>query len=252
MKEITSEILEKKYFIFDIDGTLIDSMGMWNLVDQQVIFNQLGVMVDIDEIKAFRDSVIYNNQNVHGDIYMTYYAELIKYLGLDMTPEQYREELTKMSNHLSVNELDYKPGADEFLKAIKQMGKKVGVATTTIRSQYDIYENKNQKLIKKAPLKNLVDVKVLCEDVTRKKPDPEVYLKVLADFGCDAKDCIVFEDSLNGIISAKEAGIDVVAVYDDSAKNEQELIDKITDYKVESFEVLMRILGLDKSQNQPQ
>ena len=74
-------------------------------------------------------------------------------------------------------------------------------------------------MIEKAPLKKLVNVKVLCEDVSKKKPDPEVYLKVMDSFGCKAEDCVVFEDSLNGVISAKEAGIDVVAIYDDSAIN---------------------------------
>ena len=250
MKNIR-EILDRKYFIFDIDGTLIDSMGMWNLVDQEVLFKHLGRTVDLMEIKAFRDSVIYNSQNVHGDIYMTYYEELIKAYGLDMTAEQYRQERGDLSRFLSVNKLDYKPGADRFLLAISELGKKIGVASTTVKRQYDIYINQNKNLIKKAPLKSLVDVAVLCEDVSKKKPDPEAYLKVMEAFGCKPSECVVFEDSLNGIISAKEAGLEVVAVYDDSAADEQELIAKIADFQVESFDELIKTLGLSKPQGQP-
>lgn len=252
MREITGKLLDKKYFIFDIDGTLVDSMGMWNLVDQKVLFDNFGIEVSQKDIKMFRDSVLYNTQNVHGDIYMIYYAELIKYFNLGITPEEFRVLRHDLSNYLSINELDYKAGADEFLKLVKLLGKKVGVATTTVKRQYDIYENQNAKMMKKAPLKKFVDAVVLCEDVQRKKPDPEAYLLVMEKLGAKPHECIVFEDSLNGIISAKDAGIDVVAVYDESAQNEQDVIDKIADYKVESFSELIKILGFDKPQNQPE
>ena len=102
--------------------------------------------------------------------------------------------------------------------------------------------------MKKAPFQKYVDIKVLCEDVEKKKPDPEAYLKVLKLFNCDAKDCIVFEDSLNGAIAAKEAGIEVVAIYDDSAKSEQDLLSKIVDYKIDSFEEFIEKSGLNKLQ----
>ena len=153
---------------------------------------------------------------------------------------------------MSVNELDYKEGAADFLNALSMLGKKIGVATTTTKKQYSIYEELNQKMIKQAPLKKLVDAAVLCEDVTRKKPDPEAYLKVMQLLGAKPNECIVFEDSLNGVMAAKTAGIEVCSVYDESAKTEQDIISKIADYKVSSFAELVKMLGLDKDQNQPQ
>ena len=138
------------------------------------------------------------------------------------------------------------------LKLLKELGKKIGVATTTTRKQYSIYEDLNTKMIKQAPLKKLVDEAVLCEDVTRKKPDPEAYLLVMKKLGARPEECLVFEDSLNGVMAAKTAGIEVCSVYDESARSEQDIIAKIADYKVESFEEFIKILGLDKSQSQPQ
>lgn len=70
--------------------------------------------------------------------------------------------------------------------------------------------------------------------------------------GAKPEECIVFEDSLNGVISAKSAGIEVCAVYDESSANEQDIIDKIADYKIETFDELIKLLGLDKPQGQPQ
>ena len=252
MKEITERLLDKKYFIFDIDGTLVDSMGMWNLVDQKVLLDNFGIEVSQMDIKMFRDSVLYNADNVHGDIYMIYYDELVKFFNLGITADDFRKLRHDLSNYLSINELDYKKGAADFLNVLKELGKKIGVATTTTTRQYNIYEEQNQKMIKQAPLKKLVNAAVLCEDVTRKKPDPEAYLLAMQKLGAKPEECIVFEDSLNGVMSAKNAGIEVCAVYDESAANEQDVIEKIADYKVESFEEIIKILGLDKPQGQPQ
>lgn len=242
MKPITEKILDKKYFIFDIDGTLIDSMSMWNLVDQHILFEKFGISASQEDIKAFRDSVIYDDKNVHGNIYMIYYEELVKLFNLDVSAQEFKAMRNELSNYISIYELDYKSGADKFLNLISEQGKKIAVATTTTYSQYDIYENKNQNLIKKAPFKKLIDVAVLCEDVKRKKPDPEAYLLAMKKLGAKPEECIVFEDSLNGVISAKDAGIEVCAIFDESAKSEQEIIEKIADYKIASFDELVKIL----------
>ena len=73
MKEITEKMLDKKCFIFDIDGTVVDSMPMWSKIDQMAIFSATGLLVPADEIKAFRDSIIYSPDNIGGDIYSTYF-----------------------------------------------------------------------------------------------------------------------------------------------------------------------------------
>lgn len=252
MKEITGKLLDKKYFIFDIDGTLVDSMPMWNLIDQKVLFDNFGIAVAAEDIKAFRDSILYDDRHVSGDIYAIYYEEFVKLFNLGITGKDFKRLRYNLATHLSVYELDFKNGAPEFLNVLKMLGKKIGVATTTTRKQYSIYEDLNQKMIKQAPLKKIVDAVVLCEDVTRKKPDPEAYLKVMQMLGAKPEECIVFEDSLNGVMAAKTAGIEVCSVYDESARNEQDVIAKIADYKVESFSELVKTLGFDKPQGQPE
>ena len=58
MNKINAKLLDKKYFIFDIDGTLVDSMGMWNLVDQKVLLDNFGIEVSQMDIKILRDAYI--------------------------------------------------------------------------------------------------------------------------------------------------------------------------------------------------
>ena len=244
MKQITEQMLEKKYFIFDIDGTLVDSMGMWNLVDKITIFNRTGLTVPNEHIKALRDSVLYAEDNLAGNIYDLFYAEVIGQYGLDMTVEEYSNARHELADYISINELDFKPGAAKFLNILKSLGKKIGITTTTTKRQLGIYCEQNKKMNAQAPLKKLADVIVACEDVSRKKPDPEGYLKTVEKLGADKKDCIVFEDSLSGAIAAKEAGLEVVSVYDESARAEQQYLEQIVDYKVESFDELIQILGL--------
>ena len=252
MNKINAKLLDKKYFIFDIDGTLIDSMGMWNSIDQKVLLDIFGIEVSQMDIKILRDKALYSEQNIQGDIYMIYYNDLVNTYNLGVSAEEFMQLGSDLLINLSVNELDYKKGAGEFLLALKDLGKMIGVASTTTKAQYNIYEEFNQNMISKAPLKNLVNAAVLCEDVSKKKPDPEAYLLVMQKLGAKPDECLVFEDSFNGVIAAKNAGIEVCSVYDEWAENEQDLIDKIADYKVKSFDELMKILELDKEQSQPQ
>ena len=168
MKQINEKLLDKKYFIFDIDGTLVDSMSMWNLVDQIAIFNLTGREVSEEEIKAFRDSVLYHISNISGDIYTLFYASVIEQYGLGVTVEEYQNLRHDNADMLSVNAVDFKPGAGEFLQILKQLGKKIGIATTTTKPQLELYSERNKNMPQKANLNKIADAIVACEDVTLK------------------------------------------------------------------------------------
>ena len=248
MKQINEKLLDKKYFIFDIDGTLVDSMSMWNLVDQIAIFNLTGREVSEEEIKTFRDSVLYHISNISGDIYTLFYASVIEQYGLGVTVEEYQNLRHDNADMLSVNAVDFKPGAGEFLQILKKLGKKIGIATTTTKPQLELYSERNKNMPQKANLNKIADAIVACEDVTLKKPHPEAYLKVVEKLGAKPHECIVFEDSINGVIAAKEAGLEVCAVYDKTAAAEQDLINKVVDFKIDSFDELIKVLGLENLQ----
>ena len=66
---------DKKVIIFDLDGTLIDSIGIWNMTDQQLIYDYSGITVDQDSVQADRDYFLNNNPS--SDIYTAYCEFLI-------------------------------------------------------------------------------------------------------------------------------------------------------------------------------
>ena len=248
MEEISKKILDRKYFIFDIDGTLVDSMEMWNTIDQVAVLRASGTYVDSEDVKTIRDSVIYGENNLGGNIYDAFYAELIALFHLKMTVEEYKESRKELADRLSKEEVKFKPGAGEFLQILKILEKKIGIASTTTKGQIDFYSNHNKNMNRVANLQKVADAIVLFEDVTFKKPHPEAYLKVMEKLGAKPEECVVFEDSLSGVMAAKEAGLDVVAVYDKSAENEQPYIAQLADYQVESFDELIKALDLEKHQ----
>ena len=64
------KLRDKKYIIFDMDGTLIDSIGVWNITDQKLIEEYAGITIDLDTIQLERDSFLHSNQD--SDIYVAY------------------------------------------------------------------------------------------------------------------------------------------------------------------------------------
>ena len=78
---------------------------------------------------------------------------------------------------------------------------------------------------------------VVCErDVKRGKPEPDIYLKVLELLGDSPENCVIFEDSLAGIASAKSAGIEVIAV---ASTSKREKLEELDVRVIESFDELM-------------
>lgn len=111
-----------------------------------------------------------------------------------------------------------------FLSALKQAGFKTGVATSAPRANLDL-------IMGKLGFEPLMESIMASENVTRHKPDPEVYLKSAMNLGIDPGRCVVFEDSFSGISAALNAGMKVVGVLSSHAREELPPCDRyITDY----------------------
>ncbi len=87
MKELSQlRLKDKKYIIFDMDGTLIDSIGIWNVIDQKLIEEYGGMNINLDDIQLERDAFLHNNQD--SDIYLAYCEYLIKKYGFTIEDAQ--------------------------------------------------------------------------------------------------------------------------------------------------------------------
>lgn len=101
---------------------------------------------------------------------------------------------------------DYVAGFEQYIRALRQQGVKTAVVTSS-------NQPKMQAVYARRPeFKTLFDAILTSEDFERSKPDPDCYLKAAARFGLKAEDCVVFEDSFNGLRSGRAAGMRVVGL----------------------------------------
>lgn len=207
--------------IFDIDGTLVDSMGVWYDIDVEY-FKLLGIPMpatiqkDIEGM-SFTETAIYFKETFH----IT-----------DKTIEDIKLDWIRMAHEKYLYEIKEKPGAGEYINFLKERGIKTGCATSNDR---------NLALAALQPhgwLEKMDAVRTACE-VNAGKPAPDIYLKVAEDLGVAPENCLVFEDIPNGMRAGKAAGMTVVGVEDESAKKHKEEIDSICDYFIKDyFEIL--------------
>ena len=122
----------------------------------------------------------------------------------------------------------YKPfikplaGLIDFLEILKSKGIPMAIATSGIQPNIDF-------MFEEVPIKPYFTEVVNSSHITKGKPDPEIYLKVASLLRISPKNCLVFEDAVVGIKSAKAAGMKVIAVATTQPKEELSLADMIID-----------------------
>lgn len=232
--------LDKKVIIFDLDGTLIDSVWIWNATDRKLL-KELSSNEDyeVEDIQHFRDAILstYNK----GNIYLNYCDILGKMFDSNLTAEQILNNRWQISTEF-FKELSYKPEATEVLKVLKANGLKLVIATTGTKQFVDVCRNENENIKKAADFDKTFDLIVTRDDVKENKPSPDIHLKVMELLGVKPEDCLVVEDSLMGVQAAKNAGIDVVTIYDKYADNDREKINEISRYNFEDFNQMVEVI----------
>jgi beta-phosphoglucomutase-like phosphatase (HAD superfamily) len=103
----------------------------------------------------------------------------------------------------------------------------------------DIYRTLNKNINAKAPLDEYFDLIYTREDVSKIKPDPEVYQKAMQKFNAKPEECIIFEDSLIGIEAAKKAGIETIAIYDKYSDADTKAIKSQADFYLHDYTELL-------------
>ncbi len=184
-----------KAAIFDLDGTLIDSLGVWERIDIAFL-----------EKRKLNPPESYVN-DICGLSFRQTAEYLISLFSLDELAEDLMKEWNDMAAHEYANTVFLKPHAKEYLMSLHSRGIKIATATS-------LPNQLSEPALKNNGIYHLFDAFCSTDETGKSKEQPDVYLLAAKKLNIPPNECIVFEDILPGIKSAKAAGMKAFCVHD--------------------------------------
>jgi len=180
--------------IFDLDGLLVDSERYWNEA-RRAMAAERGIAWNADDHRACM-----------GVSTRTWANYMIRRLNLDLAPEQVEQHIIGVMVELYTRQIPYLPGAIDAVNFSVQ-NFRTGLASGSPRVLIDAVTND-------AAMRGKFKAIVCSDELPRGKPAPDVYLKAAELLGVEPTHCACLEDSANGILSGKNAGMFVIAIPD--------------------------------------
>jgi len=212
--------------IFDMDGVLIDSEPLWRRAEEEV-FGSVGI--------ALTKEMCLGTMGLRLDEVVAYWYQRVHWTGKSL--QQVEEEVLSAMHTLISEEGKALRGVHETLERLQGADLMLAIASS---SPFSLIE----AVVNKLEIRDFFQTLCSADEDEFGKPDPAVYLRTADRLAVDPGECLVFEDSLLGVRSAKSAGMTVVAVpaadqYDDLRFNE-------ADFKVRSLpEFSFDMIGAD-------
>ena len=206
--------------IFDLDGTLLDSMWKWQTMEAEYL-KKFG----IEPKPNIADILMPLNQQEVSEYLKSKY-------GIDKTIEVMSKEQNALMEEFYFNDAGLKSGVVSLLEMLHLKGIKMCVATATERYLVE-------PTLVRLNISKYFGKTFTCPDEKTTKTKPDIYIRAAQSLGTNIGQTIVFEDAFHAIKTAKAAGFIVAAVYDKSAEKHKEEIKQLADYYIESIDALL-------------
>ncbi len=210
--------------IFDLDGTLIDSMPVW----KNLIYNYLIERNAIPEKDLAEKTVDMDLKTASEYIHENYLP--------DETPEKIEKDINDMVWHAYSETIPIKHGVKPFLFALRCKGVRMCVATASARPLVEA-------VLKRLNIEHYFSVILTCPELNTTKEDPLIYQKAYDILGTPMETTYVFEDSLYCVRTAKAAGFKVAAVKDEMSLDDSDEIKALADIYIKDFDDFRGMIG---------
>lgn len=208
-----------KAAIFDMDGTLLDSMGCWRRLNSAFV-RAMGIEPTPEEEQEM--------YTMSGMMVISYFKD--KY-GIESDFATLCEKACEQMEPIYASGVPLKPGAADYLRCLRERGVKCVIATATPARLALIALNRTN-LVKDLDFIFSIDM------IGRQKSDPEFFDRLCALIGEKREDCVMFEDSLYAMQGARAAGLGVIGITDDTNAADRESIRAACDRLIDSFDEL--------------
>lgn len=217
--ENSSPLAGKKAFLFDLDGTLVDSMWMWGAIDVEYL-GKFGLTCPPDLQKA-----------IEGMSFSETAAYFKKRFALEASLEEIKADWISMSIEKYRSQVPPKPGTEAFLSWAAKQNIKMAVCTSNGREMVDA-------VLSSLNLARYFDCIITGCEVAAGKPSPDIYLEAARRMKVSPEECAVFEDVPAGILAGKRAGMEVFAVEDEYSLGMEEKKRALSDFYIRDYREL--------------
>ncbi|WP_456279062.1 HAD family hydrolase [Bacillus sp. AK128] len=181
-----------KAIVFDFDGLIVDTESVWFTVFKEAM---LEYEYDL-QLEEFAISI--------GTTDDVLFQKLATSVAVPFDPNDIKEK-TELLYEKKMNELTLRDGVLDYLQSAKELGLKIGLASSSSRTWVEGFLNQFQ-------IKDYFEVIKTKDDVKKVKPDPELYIQAVSALNVKARETLAFEDSKNGLQAAISAGLHCVVV----------------------------------------
>lgn len=181
--------------LFDFDGTLVDSNGVWEEVDNTFLTRR-----GLTPTQEYSETVGHSIFPLAAQFTIDYYH-------LDTTPQAIMDEWTQLGREAYLSQVPAKPGALAFLDQCRRQGQTMVLLTACVPEFC-------QAALKRLNMENYFSRLIFVQELGMLKKDPATFVHVLKELGATPEDSTLYEDSPGACAAAKDAGLTVVGVYD--------------------------------------